>query len=374
MAAKAISSERESPWLRRARTAIKRLVTPDRVNPVLGDGVGGPEDSSHTFVMVCGPGFNVNVPNAASTIRLGFCRGFALAGVRYKLVSVFELGEALGRLRSPFVCLSVYDYENLDARALSGLAETPHIVWINPSFPDLERVYGELNLPDPRLADRTNRRVMAGRPRFLWAPVPPSCLRFYEDWRSADVPIESIPLACDTTRYFPDPAATRFADTAMAFVGGYRAYKDIQYEKYLRPYEKQLAVFGYDHWPYSGYGGLLPDDEERTLYRNARVCPALSEPHAEVMGDIVERPFKIMGSGGLAVTDVIPFYRELFTPDELLVPADMAEYHEMARRALSDEAFNAEYRRRGYEAVVARHSYEARARHILQLLGLSHGA
>jgi len=66
-------------------------------------------------------------------------------------------------------------------------------------------------------------------------------------------------------------------------VGGYRAYKNIQYDKYLKPYEDVLTVYGYNRWPYKGYGGLLPEDDEKVLYQNARVCPSLSEPHAEVI-------------------------------------------------------------------------------------------
>ena len=154
----------------------------------------------------------------------------------------------------------------------------------------------------------------------------------------------------------------------MAFVGGYRPYKNIQYEKYLTPYEDILTVFGDSHWRYRGYGGPLPDGDERVLYQNARVCPALSEPHAEVMGDIVERVFKVMGSKGLAITDVIPFYRELFAEDELLVPGSIDEYHEMIQQALTDDDFNQRYRRRGYDAIRARHTYAHRACAILGYL------
>jgi hypothetical protein len=153
-------------------------------------------------------------------------------------------------------------------------------------------------------------------------------------------------------------------------VGGYRAYKNVQYNKYLKPYEEILAVYGYDRWPYKGYGGLMPEGDERVLYQNARVCPALSEPHAEVMGDIVERAFKVMGSGGLAVTDVTPFYRELFSPDELMVPESIDEYHALVRLALSDDDFSRRYRENGFRAILERHTYAHRARQILNLLRL----
>jgi hypothetical protein len=349
-----------------------RILKPKAHHPILGDHpYGGPEDSPITFVMACRAGFNINVPNASATIRLGICRGFAQIGVRYQLVSVWELEKVLPELRRPFIYLSCYDYEDLNSHVLKLLRNYPHIIWVYPWFADLEKVYAEHNLPDPRLAPRTARRILESGTNFVFAPVPLSYLRFYEEWAKRGQRLVSLPLACDTTRYFPRADDKRFTDVQMAFVGGYRTYKNIQYDKYLKPYEDILRVYGYDRWPYTGYSGLLADDDERVLYQNACVCPALSEPHAELMGDIVERAFKVMGSGGLAVTDLIPGYREFFTPDELLVPGSVEEYHAMVRQVLTDNDFNRRYREKGYQATLARHTYAHRARTILDCLGLA---
>ncbi len=354
------------------KRVARRILKPNAHQPILGDHpYGGPEDSPITFIMVCREGFNINVPNANVTIRLGICRGFAQIGVRYQLASVWELEKVLPELRRPFIYLSCYDYEDLTSHVLKLLRNYPHLIWVYPWFADLEKVYTEYNLPDPRLASQTTRRILESGANFVFAPVPPSYLAFYEEWAKRGQRLVSLPLACDTTRYFPRADDKRFADVRMAFVGGYRAYKNIQYDKYLKPYEDILRVYGYDRWPYKGYGGLLADDAERVLYGNAVVCPALSEPHAELMGDIVERAFKVMGSGGLAVTDFIPGYREFFTPDELLVPGSIEEYHAIVRQALTDSDFNRRYREKGCQAILARHTYAHRARTILECLGLA---
>jgi hypothetical protein len=350
----------------------KRLLKPNAHKPVLGNHpYGGPEDSPITLVMVCREGFNINIPNASATIRLGFCRGFVQIGVRYQLVSVWELEKVLPELHRPFIFLSCYDYEDLDSHALKVLRDYPHLIWVYPWFDNLTKVYTEYNLPDPRLAPQTAKRILESGANCVFAPVPSSCLHFYEEWEKRGQKVVSLPLACDTTRYFSAPDVSRFVGVKMAFVGGYRTYKNIQYDKYLKPYEDILRVYGYDRWPYKDYGGLLADDDERVLYQNAVVCPALSEPHAELMGDIVERAFKVMGSGGLAVTDIIPGYREFFTPDELLVPDCVDEYHAMVRQALTDSDFNRAYRVKGYQAILARHTYAHRARAILECLGLA---
>jgi spore maturation protein CgeB len=89
-----------------------------------------------------------------------------------------------------------------------------------------------------------------------------------------------------------------------------------------------------------------------------------------VTGDTVERPFKILGSGGLTVFDPVPAYKCLFEPDEALIPESEAEYHEMMYLALCGPATNAHYRERGREAVLARHCYHHRAQKIVEELAL----
>jgi Glycosyl transferases group 1 len=361
--------------LDRLKTIVGRVLQPAPSKPFLGaQPYGGPEDSPITLVMVCRAGFDIDVPNANSVLRLGFCRGFAQIGVRYRLVSVFELGRVLPDLRCPFVFLSCYDYEDLDALALNVLREYPHFIWLPPWFTGMERVYAKHCLPVVRMSKKVTRRILDSGAAFGFGLGPPTCAIFFEKWQKRGLRWESLPLACDTCRYFPEPKAQRFSDVKIAFVGGFRSYKNRQYDRYLKPYEDILTVYGYDQWPYRGFRGLLPEGEERVLYQNARVCPALSEPHAEVMGDIVERAFKVMGSGGLAITDVVPFYRELFGADELLVPSSVDEYHDMMQQALNDFDFNQRYRHKGYEAILARHTYSHRARKVLTYLGIRSAA
>ena len=349
---------------------LKRLIRP-APKPVLGPTPwGGPADSPHTLLIVCREGFDINIPNANSTYRLGLARGFAQIGIRYQLVSVFELARVLEETPQPIVLLSASDYGDLTAEARKQLRNHPHFVWVFPWFDRLEEVYAQHKLPDPRLSASVTKRILESGASFVYAPVPPSCLAYYEAWQKNGQRLVSVLQACDTTRYYPQPADKRYSEVKMTFVGGYWAYKNIQFEKYLKPYEDILTIYGYAKWPYRGYKGLLPDDDEKILYQNARLCPALSEPHAEVMGDIVERVYKIMGSGGVAITDVIPFYREVFAADEVLVPTSLSEYHELVRHALTDDGFNRRFRERGLRAINERHTYAHRARQIMGLLGL----
>ncbi len=128
-------------------------------------------------------------------------------------------------------------------------------------------------------------------------------------------------------------------------------------------------VWGYSEWP-RNYQGVLAESDECGLYETAIVCPTISEPQFVVTGDTVERPFKILGSGGLTVFDPLPAYRCLFEPWEALIPEDEAEYRELMDLALNNPAVNALYRKRGREAVLSRHCYHHRAQKILEELSL----
>src|SRR5262249_51499482 len=153
-----------------------------------------------------------------------------------------------------------------------------------------------------------------------------------------------------------------FHDARIVFVGGYWPYKAKSFDLYLKPYEKLLTVYGYWSWPYAGYGGRLAEEDEPLLYHDAALSPAINEPHVPVMGiDVNERVFKILGCGGLCITDVTPAYSCLFNPEELLVPRSIDEYHEMVQMALKDLESLFKYREAGYKAIRERHTYRHRA-------------
>ena len=77
--------------------------------PVLGtEASGGPNNSKYTFVFVVNPGYDINKTNASSSISLGFCHGFAEIGVKYKIVSVFDLIKKLPEYSNPIILESIY--------------------------------------------------------------------------------------------------------------------------------------------------------------------------------------------------------------------------------------------------------------------------
>lgn len=320
-------------------------------------------------VILCSPHFRESVPNAGVTCRLGLARGFEQLGYNYQLLSVFELGQ-LRRLHAPVVFLSEGDYSFLDDRALAELRRAPHIAWVNPWFPHEERFWSENGLDTMGMLE-ARAQVLRSEPPLLVGQCVESGLEYFSNWKGDGRRVYPFPLACDTTLYDRGDGAARFEGVRIAFVGGYWPYKAQMFDRYLRPHEADLTVYGYSPWPYAGFGGQLPVEDEPYLYRDARLSPSINEPHVPLMHiDINERVYKVLGSGGLSVTDVTPGYRELFAPDELLMPESDDEYHDMVRTALASPETLAPYRERGYRAVRSRHTYAHRAAMLLDRLGI----
>ena len=58
------------------------------------------------------------------------------------------------------------------------------------------------------------------------------------------------------------------------------------------------------------YCGLIADEDVKNLFASAKICPNLSEPHAQEFGiDINERIFKILYAGGFCISDNVESYK-----------------------------------------------------------------
>jgi hypothetical protein len=332
------------------------------------DPYGGPL----TFVVVCGRIFDQRVPNAATTARLGIARGFEQIGIPYVLMDIHHLARRLSSVPKPICWISASDYAYLNRENLQALKRQRHIVWVGPWFDGDREFWDRNSFPNMTLSEDLAKLVLRTEPAFVFTISPTRSFEYYHRWLDHGEKLVSLPLACDTTLYRDDVALDpAFADVEIGFVGGYWPYKARQFDRYLRPYESKLKVFGYAPWPYAGYGGRLSEAKEPALYRQARLSPTINEPHVERMGiDLNERVFKVLGSGGMTITDVTPAYREWFTDDELLVPKSLDEYHSMVGQTLRHSGLLQQYRVSGRQAVLNRHTYAHRARAILESLGV----
>ena len=320
--------------------------------------------SGITLIMAVDRRVDMVMPGAYQATHWGYAHGFAALDMLVQFVRHSDLAEAIAEAESPIIWLTYDDYNYIDEEQLNVIKRHPHVVWVGPWFDKMEKVHRDANAPSPVIPKHILRRILDSGASFLWCTAPESYFGSYKNWIKAGQKMVSLPLACDTNRYYPTDD-TKFSDVEVAFVGGYRMYKEPQYDAYLWPWEDELKIWGYSEWPRC-YQGQLSIEDEKALYKNAKLSPTISEPQFSITGDTVERPFKVLGSGGLTIFDCVPAYRHLFTPDEVLMPDDIEEYRQMADAVLTDPDLSLRYRASGYKAVMERHTYAHRAQRMME--------
>lgn len=321
-----------------------------------------------TFVMIVPDDLDFRICQAATTTRLGICHGFEQLGIPWRMMRCADVTLRLPEVDDPIVCYQHSDADFLSDGAVGEIRKHPCVVRAAPWFDGMNEFITGLGLPGPEESRRAIRNIVRSEPAFVWAACTEDYLHFWEGWSRMGLKVVSLPWACDTIRYYPEPERAEFAGTKMALVASYRPYKEWQYERYIWQYADILDIYSHSSWP-ACYAGYLPDELERVLYYNAVLCPTTSDVMDERTGNTVERPFKIAGSGGLTIIDTTPCYHQLFDDDEMLMPRSDEEYHYLVQRALNEPDFNAKWREREYQAVMKKHTYTHRAQEMLRLLG-----
>jgi len=325
-----------------------------------------------TLVVVVGPDFSYSTPNAATKCRLGWCHGAEAIGLAYHIVSATELACKLPDIPNPICWIAGSDYIYLDKHNLRALRDCRHLVWVPTKFRGEIEYYRAMGAPLLSAGPALMKKILSSEPQIVFTISPESSFEYYEEWIQAGVRFVSLPLACDSRLYQYDPGSpVRFPGVEIAFVGGYWEYKARQLDLYLKRFNEHLTVAGYSSWPYGHYIGQLADPDEKILYRNAKVSPVINEPHVSRMGvDLNERVFKVMATGGMAVTDATPAYREWFSPEELLVPHSVDEFREMIVSIIREPSTFDAIRARGREAVESRHTYKHRVARVCEFFDI----
>lgn len=356
--------------------SAKRELLPDpRAKITNPTGNLNPVNADVTFVAAVGPDYDQTVPKAWNCIISGYCNAFEGMGVPYVIADVKDLTVVLPELKRPFCLIKGNDFDFISQPSINLLKSVPHFVWVDRWFQGQENFFVENNM-DPRkfsFSSALQKKILDSEPSFVFSATTQRGHHFYEGWEKHGARVCSLPLACDTAVYpLSSVHHPQFEHVEMAFVGGYWESKGRQIDLYLRTYEDRLTIYGYNKWPYSGYRGVLERELEPSLYRQARVSPTINEPTVALLhGNVNERIFKILGSGGVSVVDAVPAYRDLFSEDELMMPSNVQEFHDMARTLLENDAVHAAYQKKGRAAVLSRHTYRHRAAAILQWLGIA---
>lgn len=236
------------------------------------------------------------------------------------------------------------------------------------------------------LLERMKRET--GRPDLVWLHLTPSYVEpILGGYRSIGVTPAGITNAADLYAYcdrIVKPEDTQCWDRKpeyacdVAFVGGNWSYKGLNINPYLgpllhpdHPAKLHVRVFGNQTWSHHNYLGLLAEGEAKHVFRSAKTCPSIGEPHSLIFSDIVERTYKVVAAGGLCVVGPEVGIEEEFGPGVIPCGKTPQEYQDL----IVGYCRSAEVNRRilvshQQQAIIAKHTYHDRITQLADILNL----
>jgi len=218
-----------------------------------------------------------------------------------------------------------------------------------------------------RLKDET------GKPDFIHIHYTPEAMvHTHNKFESIGINAESIMMCADTIEY-ANSEYDESLDCDIGFVGGYWPYKGIVIDKYLKPLlfpagKYKVKIFGNQVWDVNQYCGLLHDSNVKNLFKSAKICPNLSEPHAQKFGfDVNERIFKVLFSGGFCISDNVEGYK--IFKDGIVIASDPEDFKSKIDFYLSNKDNRDAIIKIGRRIVMENHTGFDRTAKIMKLLG-----
>lgn len=210
---------------------------------------------------------------------------------------------------------------NLDTSLLKCIYERPHLKvglragdW-GDHEPIVDKSKYNILYCSPKEKDILKKlKDETGKPDFVHIHYNSEAIKVtHNHFESIGITPISLMMCADTTAY-SNPQYDPMLDCDIGFVGGYWPYKGLVIDQYLPPLldppNYKVKIFGNQVWPVNQYCGLIDDNDVKNLFASAKICPNLSEPHAQEFGiDVNERIFKILYAGGFCISDKVDSYK-----------------------------------------------------------------
>ena len=122
--------------------------------------------------------------------------------------------------------------------------------------------------------------------------------------------------------------------------------------------------------------GRISGEQAKHVFRSAKICPNISEPHSQDFGyDIIERPFKILMSGGFCISDYVEsMAQDVFTNEEIIFAKTPEEFETLVKYYVNHPEEREPYIQRGYHCILENHTYFHRIRSLFDKLDLNNEA
>ncbi len=132
--------------------------------------------------------------------------------------------------------------------------------------------------------------------------------------------------------------------------------------------EYNVKIFGNQSWYVNQYCGLIKDHKVKDLFFNAKICPNLSEPHAQKFGfDVNERIFKVLCAGGFCISDNVEGYKMF--GDGIVIANNPKDFADKVEYYCHNEDERIEIAKKGHRIVAENHTGFHRVAQILSQLG-----
>ena len=187
-----------------------------------------------------------------------------------------------------------------------------------------------------------------------------------------------MPLACDTTVYYPQKAEK---DIDILFVGTlYTSQKRMQMlEALVKHYpDKKILIYG-EYKPYFKNPFTWAFRRNRKVFLNYNIPPsqvndlfartkiALNIHHKQTFNGANQRLFEACGADVYQISDTNPFIDSLFTKGEVGLYHDQQEMYSLIDYALTHDMSAQAHA--AYEIIIGNHTFTQRVRQMLKLLG-----
>ena len=213
-----------------------------------------------------------------------------------------------------------------------------------------------------------------GQPEFVHIHYDAEAVKCTHDqYETLGIKPISLMMCADTISY----GGAQFSpalECDIGFVGGYWPYKGQVIDQYLLPLcypldKYKIKIFGNQPWGINQYCGLIDDSDVKHLFASAKICPNLSEPHAQRYGfDVNERMFKVLYCGGFCISDYVKSY-EMFG-DGIVMADSPSDFRDKIEHYVQHPDERAEISEKGQRYISENHTGFHRAAEIMNAFGL----
>ena len=195
-------------------------------------------------------------------------------------------------------------------------------------------------------------------------------------WETIGVNTLDMQPAANHFIYFPVESCKHLASD-ISFIGGFWKYKAINFNKYLIPLcfpvgKYNIKIFGNQPWSVPQYIGGPYDSIVNHICCSAKICPNVSEPHANKFGfEVNERVFKLAATKSFCISDhIASLTDDVFTDEEMPTGKNPAEFFELIDYYLNQPDLREEKAEQCYNTVMSHHTYCHRVSKLLLKLNL----